>query len=66
VDLDYSFGLPFEIKLTSDERGGWHVVFFQSHAFRVTARERVMDALALTYRFDCSNVGDVTFRLFQP
>ena len=32
VDLDYSFGLPFEIKLASDERGGWHVVFFQSHA----------------------------------
>ena len=32
LDLDYSFGVPFEIRLASDERGGWHVVFFQSHA----------------------------------
>ncbi|HLH91672.1 MAG TPA: hypothetical protein VKX28_24745 [Xanthobacteraceae bacterium] len=32
VDLDYSFGVPFEIRLASDERGNWHVVLFQSHA----------------------------------
>ena len=32
VDLDYMFGLPFEIRLASDARGTWRVVFFQSHA----------------------------------
>jgi len=32
VDLDYIFGPPFEIRLTSDAHGNWRVVFFQSHA----------------------------------
>ncbi len=32
VDLDYSFGLPFEIRLAPDQRGSWRVIFFQSHA----------------------------------
>ncbi len=32
VDLDYSFGLPFEIRLRSDQRGNWRIIFFYSHA----------------------------------
>jgi hypothetical protein len=32
VDLDYDFGLPFEIRLAPDARGTWRVEFFQSHA----------------------------------
>ena len=32
VDLDYSFGLPFEIRLAADAGGSWHVIFFQTHA----------------------------------
>ena len=32
VDLDYSFGLPFEIRLAADEGGNWRIIFFQSHA----------------------------------
>jgi hypothetical protein len=32
VDLDYDFGLPFEIRLAPGERGNWHVISFLSHA----------------------------------
>jgi hypothetical protein len=32
VDLDYVFAVPFEIRLASDERGNWRVIFFQSHS----------------------------------
>jgi hypothetical protein len=32
VGVDYSLGVPFEVRLASDERGNWRVIFFQSHA----------------------------------
>jgi hypothetical protein len=32
ISIDYDVGLPFEIRLTSDDNGHWRIIFFQSHA----------------------------------
>jgi hypothetical protein len=32
ISVDYLVGPPFEIRLVSDNKGQWWVVFFQSHA----------------------------------
>jgi hypothetical protein len=32
MSCDYFVGLPFEVRLRSDDRGGWRITFFQSHA----------------------------------
>jgi hypothetical protein len=31
ISFDFSFGLPFEIRLTSDDKGQWRIAYFQSH-----------------------------------
>ena len=32
MSLDYVFGAPFEVRLTSDDQGQWRISYFQSHA----------------------------------
>ena len=32
VSVDYYFGPPLEVRLTSDDAGNWRIIYFQSHA----------------------------------
>jgi hypothetical protein len=32
MSFDYVFGVPFEVRLTSDDQGQWRISYFQSHA----------------------------------
>jgi hypothetical protein len=32
VSVDYFIGLPFEVRLKSNDKGEWRVTYFQSHA----------------------------------
>jgi hypothetical protein len=32
VSVDYFIGLPFEVRLRSNDRGEWRIAYFQSHA----------------------------------
>jgi hypothetical protein len=32
VSVDYYVGMPFEVRLRSDDAGKWRITFIQSHA----------------------------------
>jgi hypothetical protein len=32
MSFDYLFGVPFEVRLASDDHGQWRISYFQSHA----------------------------------